>query len=72
MIKWEITLEWHGLNYGMCFLSSQGLFVGAAWRVCLPQVTAELLIFMSVTLQTNRPIDCVFSLGLWGQEQLPL
>lgn len=55
------------------FFCPQGLFGGAAWRVCLPRVTVELLIFMSVTVQSSRPIDwCVSSLGLRGQVQLPL
>lgn len=41
----------------MDFLSSQGLCAGAAWRVCVPQLTVELLILMSVPLQTSRPVD---------------
>lgn len=33
--------------------------------VCVPQVTAELLVFMLTKLQTGRPIHLyVFSLGL--------
>ena len=40
--------------------------------VCLPQVTAELLIFMLAKLQAGRLIRWyVFSLGLWGQVELP-
>lgn len=40
--------------------------------VCVPQVTAELLIFMLAKLQAGRLIRWyVFSLGLWGQVELP-
>lgn len=54
-----------------CYLSSQGLFVGAAWRVYVPQVMVELLILMPLTVQTSRLIDWyVLSLGLWGQVKL--
>lgn len=59
------------LTNGMCYLSSQGLFVGAAWRVYVPRVMVELLILMPFTLQTSRLIDWyVLSLGLWGQVKL--
>lgn len=53
---------------GTCYLSSQGLLVGAAWRVYVPRVMVELLILMPLPLQTSRLIDWyVLSLGLWGQ-----
>lgn len=68
----QTSLDSRGLVKNKSPVTTRPVCFSGSESVCVPQVTAELLIFMLAKLQAGRLIRWyVFSLGLWGQVELP-